>query len=444
MDSCNISLTPKSRGKGKCAAGELSYITRSKLVDITTGLACSSREKKDLVWASVFLAEGANEDWRDLQLFADAMELASSRKDARICKSFILPLPNELSRESQIAISEEYGEHLAKQGLCAATGLHEPVADESKGEKKNDHLHIVTSQKPCKDGKFVAGTTTCYRCKQDGKEVWLLPIQFNAAKESKHPAEKIYRYYPKDEKPTKENSVYLTPSEYKANYAETHVRYGKKPVSKKVDLTEWETSEWLVAERKFAADLVNKYLELEKFEHRVSEKSYKDRGIEKVPKKHLGTKAADMERKRPGSSELGRVNQKIEARNAAIQSINELIKDGYISDPVDLDAAQEIKKELLENEDAELHHLSFENLQVFDTVIRLLEEARQLFCAYQKKGEGVILFLKSAAEAIKEIAGRFMKKEHRSVDDLVSDARDKAGTPAGEKALDKDFDDLTM
>ena len=422
MATYNFSVTPKSRGKGKSAAAELSYVSRSKLNDLTTGRNFDNREKEDLVWTEVFLPSGASPEWTDLQKLADALEAYSSDANARICKSFIAALPNELSTEGKIALGRQIGERFRAQGIVCVVGFHSEI----KNGIQNDHLHILASTKPCKDEKFVPGSMAAYKCIHKGEEVTLTARQYNALKETSAPAEKIYRYVPVNAEATSENTLRLTTSQYESMYKDTHVRKSKQPEKIKIDLTDWDSKEWLIDERKNWANDCNARLELEGFETRVSEKSYKEQGIERVPGVHLGTVAAKMERENPGSTAKGQKNLAIQQRNAGIEKINWLLDNNVIVDDVGRTAAQEIKKELLEDDSAELMEVHTSHASRFEYIVKKLEEAKTRFCSYVLDDTGFVLFLRNqlskverALNALKEKLGR---KHYEGTGDVLENA----------------------
>lgn len=87
------------------------------------------------------------------------------------------------------------------------------------------------------------------------------------------------------------------------------------------------------------AEYTNKYLEKAKVKERVDHRSYKDRGIDKIPTKHLGVKAHHLEKKGI-KTEIGELNRAIEKFN------KEKI--------VELEKYKELKKQL-EEAKAKLH-----------------------------------------------------------------------------------------
>ncbi len=425
MATYNFSLTPKSRGKGKSAAAELSYISRTKLNDIRTGINHDNRERKDLVYSRVFLPKEASPEWKDLQKLANAVEEYSSNPNARIGKSFICAVPNELSEISHMAIVEDFGKHLKEQGIVAAIGAH----DEMKKQQRNKHIHVFIPTKPCKNGRFVQGSMVGYKCIHNGEYKVLTAKEFNALKDGGNPAEKIYKYVPINEDGTDDNTLKLTPSEYEAHYKETHIRKSKQPGKVKIDLTEWDSTEWLKKERKFWADLCNKYLALEGIEERVSEKSYSEQRIEKIPEIHLGTVVAEMERKNPGSTEKGRKNMSIQLRNKGIEYINNLLDNIMIENTDEKEMAIEMKRELLWNDDTMLIEYKTKSFELFKKIIQKLKETKTLFCAFVSGSEGIILMLYHQYLKVKDILDSLKAQNHnkdKSVYELINNATRRA------------------
>lgn len=426
MATYNFSLTPKSRGKGKSAAAELSYISRTKLNDIRTGINYDNRERKDLIYSKVFLPIGASPEWLDLQKLANAVEEYSSNPNARICKSFICAIPNELSETSFLLIVDEFGNHLIEQGIVAAIGAH----DEIKKQQRNKHIHVFIPTKPCKNGVFVPGSMVGYKCIHNGEHKVLTANEFNALKESDNPAEKIYKYVPINEDATDDNTLKLTQSEYEAHYKEMYVRKNKQPEKIKIDLTEWDSREWLIKERKFWADLCNKYLELEGREERVSEKSYIDQGIERIAEIHLGPVVAEMERKNPGSTEKGRKNMSIQLRNKGIEYINNLLDNNMIENTDEKEMAVEMKRELLWNDDAMLIEYKTKSIEFFKKIIQKMKETSTLFCAFISGSEGIVLMLYHQYLKVKDMLDSLKIDNHnkeKSVDELINNATVRSG-----------------
>ena len=90
--------------------------------------------------------------------------------------------------------------------------------------------------------------------------------------------------------------------------------------------------------REYAAAVINAALERAGLDERVDHRSFKDRGIERVPSEHLGVEAAAMERRGEKTGrgdrnrEVSERNQRIEALQAESSELAEAIagvrKDG--------------------------------------------------------------------------------------------------------------------
>lgn len=72
--------------------------------------------------------------------------------------------------------------------------------------------------------------------------------------------------------------------------------------------------------REYAAELINSVLADAGSDERVDHRSFKDRGIEQLPSKHLGVEAAAMER-RGRHSDRGDLNREIEQTNQTLEAL---------------------------------------------------------------------------------------------------------------------------
>jgi len=93
---------------------------------------------------------------------------------------------------------------------------------------------------------------------------------------------------------------------------------------------DWNDRSVLNGWREKWAEHMNKALELAGEEKRIDHRSYADQGLDYEPTWHMGPAVAAMERRSPGSTAVGRMNQEIEARN-------EIIAQGYQDEALELD-----------------------------------------------------------------------------------------------------------
>jgi len=93
---------------------------------------------------------------------------------------------------------------------------------------------------------------------------------------------------------------------------------------------DWNDRSVLNGWREKWAEHMNKALELAGEEKRIDHRSYADQGLDFEPTWHMGPAVAAMERRSPGSTAVGRMNQEIEARN-------EIIAQNYEAEALELD-----------------------------------------------------------------------------------------------------------
>lgn len=93
---------------------------------------------------------------------------------------------------------------------------------------------------------------------------------------------------------------------------------------------DWNDRSVLNGWREKWAEHMNKALELAGEEKRIDHRSYADQGLDYEPTWHMGPAVAAMERRNPGSTAVGRMNQEIEARN-------EIIAQDYEAEALELD-----------------------------------------------------------------------------------------------------------
>ena len=141
--------------------------------------------------------------------------------------------------------------------------------------------------------------------------------------------------------------------------------------NEKATLNEWRTL-W--------AEYVNRALEKSQIKERVSEKSFEDLGLDKVPSKHLGPEASEMER-RGEQSRIGDENREANAQNrkmAALAMQQEVLQKAVKAEAYALAdekrKAVEAERERREREDREF--LSRNRNLVAEAVIAQQENAK--------------------------------------------------------------------
>ena len=182
----------------------------------------------------------------------DAAESAEKRKDARTAREWIVALPEELDVHQQRALVREFSQVLVdRYGVAVDLVIHAP---DRKGDNRNFHAHILTTTRQVGrglDGGLVFG-------------------------------------------------------------AKSQIELGDKD-RKKMGLTGKGADE-VKAIRELWERTANGALERAGVDARIDARSFKDRGVDREPTKHLGPVATDMERQGK-ASDRGDINQEIMISN---------------------------------------------------------------------------------------------------------------------------------
>ncbi|MEN0645510.1 MobQ family relaxase [Alkalicoccobacillus gibsonii] len=197
-------------------------------------------------------------------------------KNARIAKELIIALPVEIDEKQQRELIEKFVDnHCVAKGMVADVAIH-------RDKKHNPHAHVLLTVRPFnEDGSWG------YKKKRipkliDGKE------QYNEK--------------------------------------------GKK-ITVSVPVNDWYDKKTLLNWRSAYADIVNDYYKANGLDHRVSEKSYVDQGLDKQPKIRISWKEYQIEneaklkaqndnKKYKPITDRAKQNQRIDNYNKLVDSIN--------------------------------------------------------------------------------------------------------------------------
>lgn len=320
-----------SRGQGRSAIGAAAYRSGEKLTNEYDGITHDYTQKGGVVYSEVMLCENAPEEWKEREVLWNAVEKSEKDGRAQLAREYELALPRELSREEQIQLTRDYvQEQFVNKGMCADFSIHDK-------EDGNPHAHIMVTMRPIDEkGKWEAKTEKVYLCKNAAGE----EKGFTATELKELPAgewEKQLPYY-KNGNP-KSRPTYLTKRE-----AETEPEYknysrvkGKNdPKKQKEDrknptVEKWDSKEFLEQNREAWANAINREFQKKNIRERVSEKSLKDQGIDRVPTIHIGVAASGMEKPRRNRaairSDRGNINREIKAANVELKEIKKEISE---------------------------------------------------------------------------------------------------------------------
>lgn len=134
--------------KSHSAIAAAAYRTASKLHDERTGITHGYSNRHDVVYATVLLPEGCDEEFKKREFLWNQAELAENRRDAQVCKDIVLALPKELDLIQQIELATRFAQtHFVEKGLPADIAIH----DHGDG---NPHAHILIPTRRLEKNRF--------------------------------------------------------------------------------------------------------------------------------------------------------------------------------------------------------------------------------------------------------------------------------------------------
>jgi len=304
----HMSAKVVSRGAGRSAVAASAYLSCSRMYNDYDGVQHDYTRKHGLIFQEVLLPPMAPPKWKDREQLWNSVERAEKTKDSRLAREFVVALPIELSKESQISFLRDFiQKNFVDMGMCADFAIHDT-------DGHNPHAHILLTVRPLEtDGTWQYKTQKEYLCIRNGEEKGFTASEFKAAQTEGW--EKQYPYKVGGKK------VYMTPSaaqEHGYIRADKHpksTRFGRQnPVSE-----QWNSEEQLRDWRKAWADAVNHTLQEHQIDAQVDHRSFADQGRDEQPTIHEGYHARDMEKK-------GLISDRCEI-NRQIQSDNRLFRE---------------------------------------------------------------------------------------------------------------------
>lgn len=254
------------RSSGRSAVAAAAYRSGEELTNEKDGLVHDYSRKGGIAHAEIMTPENAPEWAADRNKLWNKVEKIEKSSKAQLAREVEIAVPNELKREQQIELVQEYAkENFVKKGMVADIALHD------KGDGK-PHAHIMLTMRPFeKDGSWGDKQKKEYILDKNGNK------QYDAKKKT-----------------------------YKC---------------KTVKTTDWDSTETLEKWRENWAKTANKHLERAGHEQRIDHRSYEAQGIDKIATVHLGPVAHDME-KRGVRTDRGNINREIKAQNDLAPTIS--------------------------------------------------------------------------------------------------------------------------
>ena len=298
-----------SRGSGRSAVAASAYMSCSRMYNDYDGIQHDHTRKQGLIYQEVMLPPMAPLEWNDRKQLWNAVEETEKTKDSRLAREFVVALPVELDKNSNISLLQDFIQNnFVDMGMCADFAIHDT-------DGHNPHAHILLTVRPLNEnGTWQYKTEKEYLCIKDGQEKGFTASEFKTAQ--KQGWEKQYRYKVGKKK------EYLTPSSaHEKGYEriDKHPkssRYGRQnPISE-----QWNSDEQLCIWRANWADAVNKMLARSQINATIDHRSFADQGITEQPTIHEGYIAQNMEKKGMIADRC-EINRQIRADNKMLREL---------------------------------------------------------------------------------------------------------------------------
>ena len=298
-----------SRGSGRSAVAASAYMSCSRIYNDYDGIQHDYTRKHGLIYQEVMLPPMAPPEWKNREQLWNAVEAAEKTKDSRLAREFVVALPIELDKDSNISLLQNFiQKNFVDMGMCADFAIHDT-------DGHNPHAHILLTVRPLNEnGTWQYKTEKEYLCIKDGEEKGFTASEFKDAQ--KEGWEKQYRYKAGKKK------VYLTPSAAQEKGYERidkhpkSTRYGRQnPISE-----QWNSEEQLCLWRANWADAVNKMLALNQINAAIDHRSFAAQGITEQPTIHEGYIAQNMEKKGMIADRC-EINRQIRADNKMLREL---------------------------------------------------------------------------------------------------------------------------
>ena len=298
-----------SRGSGRSAVAASAYMSCSRMYNDYDGIQHDYTRKHGLIYQEVMLPPMAPSEWNDREQLWNAVEETEKTKDSRLAREFVVALPVELDKDSNISLLQDFiKKNFVDMGMCADFAIHNT-------DGHNPHAHILLTVRPLNEnGTWQYKTEKEYLCIKNGEEKGFTATEFKAAQ--KDGWEKQYRYKVGKKK------VYMTASvaqEKGYDRIDKHPkssRYGRQnPISE-----QWNSDEQLCIWRANWADTVNEMLAHNQINASIDHRSFADQGITEQPTIHEGYIAQNMEKKGMIADRC-EINRQIRADNQMLREL---------------------------------------------------------------------------------------------------------------------------
>ena len=329
MSLYHVSFKIIGRSKGKSAIASAAYRSGSKLYSEEADKSFNYGKKGGVIHSEIILCENAPEAYKDRETLWNAVQAKEKNSNAQLAREVEVALPVEFERELQKEVVRKYiKDNFTSKGMIADWALHD------KGDG-NPHAHIMLTTRPIKaNGEWGEKEKKGYKQDERGFKIPQLDMEKVNAWETEN-GEKL----PRKKAGTGEEEIDIiefTKGLNEKEYLEAIKPFQKMRVRKGkgeerlwerglVQANDWNRKENVLMWRKSWEDICNEHLTPDK---QIDCRSYKERGIDKIPTVHIGAAAQRME-DNGEKSERVQLNRDIERYNKATElrgEINEFRK----------------------------------------------------------------------------------------------------------------------
>ena len=168
-----------SRGSGRSAVAASAYMSCSRMYNDYDGIQHDYTRKHGLIYQEVLLPPMASPEWKDREQLWNAVEAAEKTKDSRLAREFVVALPIELDKDSNISLLQNFiQKNFVDMGMCADFDIHDT-------DGHNPHAHILLTVRPLNEnGTWQYKTEKEYLCIKNGEEKGFM-IQSGVIKQEK-------------------------------------------------------------------------------------------------------------------------------------------------------------------------------------------------------------------------------------------------------------------
>ena len=97
-----------SRGSGRSAVAASAYMSCSRMYNDYDGIRHDYTRKQGLIYQEVMLPPMAPLEWNDREQLWNAVEENEKTKDSRLAREFVVALPVELDKDSNISLLQDF------------------------------------------------------------------------------------------------------------------------------------------------------------------------------------------------------------------------------------------------------------------------------------------------------------------------------------------------